>query len=79
MINREKTQRLYPEDRQAVRRRCSRRRAVGTRALAPVLALPNQRWSLVFVHDQMASGHRFRVLSVTLFLSLVHARVEIAA
>ncbi|MEZ5687481.1 MAG: IS3 family transposase [Caenibius sp.] len=64
MINRKKTQRLYKEEGLAVRRRRSRRRAVGTRAPAPVLALPNQRWSLDFVHDQMASGRRFRVLNV---------------
>ena len=61
MINRKKTQRLYQEEGLAVRRRRSRKRAVGTRAPAPVLALPNQRWSLDFVHDQMASGRRFRV------------------
>jgi putative transposase len=30
----------------------------------PVLALPNQRWSLDFVHDQLAIGRRFRVLNV---------------
>ncbi|MBD3771890.1 MAG: IS3 family transposase [Rhodobacterales bacterium] len=64
MINRKKTQRLYREEGLAVRRRCSRKRAVGTRAPAPVLAMPNQRWSLDFVHDQLASGRRFRVLSV---------------
>ena len=64
MINRKKTQRLYREEGLAVRRRRSRRRAVGTRAPAPVLALPNQRWSLDFVHDEMASGRRFRVLNV---------------
>jgi transposase InsO family protein len=64
MINRKKTQRLYREEGLAVRRRRSRRRAVGTRAPAPVLALANQRWSLDFVHDQMASGRRFRVLNV---------------
>ena len=29
-----------------------------------MLALPNQRWSLDFVHDQMASGRRFRVLNL---------------
>jgi transposase InsO family protein len=63
MINRKKIQRLYREEGLAVRRRRSRRRAVGTRAPAPVLALPNQRWSLDFVHDQMASGRRFRVLN----------------
>lgn len=64
MINRKKTQRLYVEEGLAVRRRRSRRRAVGTRAPAPVIALPNQRWSLDFVHDQMVSGRRFRVLNV---------------
>jgi hypothetical protein len=64
MINRNKTQRLYREEDLAMRRRRSRKRAVGTRAPAPVLALPNQRWSLDFVHDQMASGRRFRVLNV---------------
>lgn len=29
---------------------------------APVLALPNQRWSLYFVRDQLVTGRRFRVL-----------------
>ena len=64
MINRKKTQRIYREEGLAVRRRRNRRRAIGARAPAPVLALPNQRWSLDFVHDQMASGRRFRVLNV---------------
>ncbi|MEG4087639.1 IS3 family transposase [Microcoleus sp. POL10_C6] len=64
MINRKKTQRFYKEEGLAVRRRLSRERAVGTRAPAPVLALANQRWSLDFVHDQIASGRRFRVLNV---------------
>ena len=27
-------------------------------------ALPNQRWSLDFVHDQLTTGRRFRVLNV---------------
>ena len=43
MINGKKIQRLYKEESLAVRRRRSRRRAVGTRAPAAVLALPNQR------------------------------------
>ena len=63
-INRKKTQRLYREEGLTVRRRKGRKRAVGARAPAPVPALPNQRWSLDFVHDQMASGRRFRVLNV---------------
>ena len=63
-INRKKTQRLYREEGLTVRRRKGRKRAVGTRAPAPVLALPNQRWSLDFVHDQLTTGRRFRVLNV---------------
>jgi putative transposase len=64
MINRKTTQRLFREEGLAVRRRRSRKRAVGTKVPTPVLALPNQRWSLDLVHDQMASGRRFRVLNV---------------
>ena len=63
-INHKKTQRLYREEGLTVRRRKGRKRAVGARAPAPVIALPNQRWSLDFVHDQLASGRRFRVLNV---------------
>ena len=58
VINRKKTQRLYSEEKLAVRRRRNRRRAIGAQAPAPVLALPNQRWNLDFVHDQLATGRR---------------------
>ena len=64
VTNRKKTQRLYREENLAVRRRRNRRRAIGARAPAPVLALPNQRWSLDFVHQQLASDRRFRVLNI---------------
>jgi putative transposase len=64
LVNRKKTQRLYTEEGLTVRKRRSRRRAVGARAAPPVLALPNQRWSLDFVHDQLISGRRFRVLNI---------------
>ena len=64
IINRKKTQRLYREEGLTVRRQRARRRAVGARAPAPVLALPNQRWSLDLVHDQLATGRRFRVLNI---------------
>ena len=57
--------RLYREEGLMVRKRKSRRRAVGLRAPIPVEARPNARWSLDFVHDQMANGRRFRVLNIT--------------
>jgi putative transposase len=56
--------RLYREEGLTVRKRRSRRRAVGTRAPILVEARPNARWSLDFVHDQFACGRRFRVLNI---------------
>lgn len=56
--------RLYREEGLTVRKRRSRRRAVGTRAPILVEARPNARWSLDFVHDQFVCGRRFRVLNI---------------
>jgi transposase InsO family protein len=56
--------RLYREEGLAVRKRRTRRKAVGTRAPILVEAKPNARWSLDFVHDQLACGRRFRVLNI---------------
>jgi transposase InsO family protein len=55
--------RLYREEGLAAPRRRARRRAVGTRAPILVEARANARWSLDFVHDQFASGRRFRILN----------------
>jgi putative transposase len=56
--------RLYREEGLTVRKRRARRRAVGSRAPILVEARPNARWSLDFVHDQFASGRRFRILNI---------------
>ena len=56
--------RLYREEGLTVRKRRSRRRAIGTRAPILVEAKANARWSLDFVHDQFAGGRRFRILNV---------------
>lgn len=56
--------RLYREEGLTVRKRKSRRRAVGTRAPILVEARANARWSLDFVHDRLACGRRFRILNV---------------
>jgi transposase InsO family protein len=56
--------RLYREEGLMVRKRKGRRKALGTRAPILVEARPNVRWSLDFVHDQLANGRRFRILNV---------------
>ena len=56
--------RLYREEGLTVRKRRARRRAVGTRAPILVEAAVNARWSVDFVHDQLACGRRFRILNI---------------
>src|SRR5476651_1847682 len=56
--------RLYREEGLAVRKRRARRKAVGVRVPILLEARPNARWSLDFVHDQFASGRRFRILNI---------------
>ena len=56
--------RLYREEGLTERKRRARRRAVGTRAPILVEACANAHWSLDFVHDQFASGRRFRILNI---------------
>ncbi len=63
-LNRKKTQRLYREEGLAVRRRRSRRRIAVARTPIPRPESPNRRWSTDFVHDQLADGRRFRVLTI---------------
>lgn len=47
-----------------MRRRRSRRKAVGMRAPILVEVEANARWFVDFVHDQMANGRRFRILNI---------------
>jgi transposase InsO family protein len=56
--------RLYREEGLTVRQRRARRRAVGTPAQILVEAKADARWSLHFVHDQLACRRRFRILYV---------------
>jgi putative transposase len=63
-VNHKKLFRLYREEKLTVRKRGGRKRAMGTRAPMLVPVLPNQRWSLDFLSDQLTDGRRFRVLAV---------------
>ena len=64
VVNRKRTQRLYREEGLMVRRRRGRKRALGTRAPLVTASRPNARWSIDFIHDQMACGRRFRILNI---------------
>jgi len=63
-INSKKLRRLYREERLQVRRRCGRKRALGTRRPMTLPQGANERWSLDFVSDTLTSGRRLRILAV---------------
>jgi putative transposase len=59
----QRTYRLYSEERLQVRTKC-RKKLVRPRVAMPVPMRINVRWSMDFVSDQLANGRRFRVLNV---------------
>lgn len=63
VTNRKRTYRLYRQLGLQVRTR-RRKHLVRPRIPLAVPSAPNQRWSLDFVSDQLASGRRFRVLNI---------------
>lgn len=63
VINRKRTYRLYRLLGLQVRRR-RRKKLARPRIALSLPTAPNQRWSLDFVSDQLASGRRFRVLNI---------------
>ena len=64
VLNHKKLFRFYREERLGVRKRGGRKRALGTRSPMALPEAANQRWSLDFASDALASGRRFRVLAV---------------
>ena len=64
MVNHEKVFRLYRAEGLAVRRKKRKRMAAAVRTLLPSPNQPNQRWSMDFMEDSMATGRRFRTLNV---------------
>ena len=63
VTNRKRTYRIYSELGMQVRTK-RRKRLIRPRMPLEVPTAPNQRWSLDFVHDQLADGRRIRVLNV---------------
>jgi putative transposase len=60
-VNHKRLFRICREERLMVRKQGGRKRALGTMA---VPQMPDDRWSLDFVSDQLASGRRFRILAI---------------
>jgi len=64
VVNHKRVYRIYRAEGLAVRRKARKKIAVGERVQKPQVSAANQRWSMDFMSDQLASGQRFRVLNV---------------
>ena len=64
-VNRKRVRRLYRLDGLQLRMRVRRRKHMALhRGPAPVPTGPTERWSMDFVHDALADGRPFRILTV---------------
>jgi len=65
LINRKRVRRLYRLDGLQLRMRVRRRKHIALhRGPAPIPTGPTERWSMDFVHDTLADGRPFRILTV---------------
>jgi putative transposase len=63
-VNHKRVYRLYRTEGLAVRQKGRKKLTRAQRVQKPEVSAPNQRWSMDFMSDQLASGQRFRVFNV---------------
>jgi len=63
-VNHKRVYRMYRAEGLAVRRKKRKRLAAGLRVVLPAPTRPNERWSMDFVHDTLATGRKFRTLNI---------------
>jgi len=64
VVNHKRTERLYRAEGLAVERRRRPRVPMGPRVVHAAPVRPNERWSIDFVHDRLATGRAIRVLTI---------------
>jgi putative transposase len=63
-VNHKRVYRLYRAEGLAVRRRKRKRLYLGARTVLPPPSRPNERWSMDFTMDTLATGRKFRTLNI---------------
>ena len=64
IANHKRIYRVYAKANLQVRKRVKRRVALGRGNVPPAVSMPNERWSLDFVHDTLQDSRRLRTLNV---------------
>jgi putative transposase len=76
-VNHKKIERIYAEEKLALRRRKRRKKFVGPRVPLPVAARPNQHLSMDFVEDRLTSGRKIRTLTIVDHFSRLSPALEV--
>lgn len=63
-VNTKRVYRLYKLEGLSLRLKCRRKRVSRQRVTGPPASAPNECWSMDFVSDSLASGSRFRALTI---------------
>ena len=63
-VNHKRVERIYREEGLQVKKRRKRRQTAALRLAIPPPTGPNQRWSMDFVSDCIATGRKFRCLTI---------------
>lgn len=64
VINHKRTERIYAEESLAIRRKKKKKRSPFLRVPLPEATMPNETWSMDFVHDACANGTKVKVLTI---------------
>jgi putative transposase len=75
-INHKRVYRLYREEGLGIRVKRKKKRVCLPRVAPPPAQRPQERWSMDFLTDALADGHRFRVLTLVENVSRVSPAIE---
>ena len=62
--NHKRTERIYAEEGLAIRRKKRKKRILSLRVPLPEATVPNETWSMDFVHDSCTNGAKVKVLTI---------------
>ena len=76
-VNHKRVHRLYCLEGLQLRLMRRRKKLRAVRVVRTAAETPNERWSMDFIHDQLADGRRFRCLTIVANFSRVSPAIEV--
>lgn len=64
VVNHKRTERIYNDEKLSIRRKRRKRKGAWVRVPVTAATKQLQRWSMDFIHDTLASGHKIKCLTI---------------